>query len=277
MAQTDSTRLNYATNDASSRYQGWNLTETRYSNSLTDNNFISALDWVQSYYNTNGTVPSFSDWKAQKIGNGTRKEWSYILATLNNNKDKTGFDPYTGESTTPDYQTNAFNDYYNDAYSYDVEGTNANKQYNQMVANTQNTARQDALLADATAQQSALQQASVVKDIVNQMKSERRAMLQSGYSPYDIANNDMTTLMNNINQLNANADTMNQARLQANYNYNNAQTTAYDQWLQQANAQATAGSAYAASDAGDVVQTAKKLKQNKGIGTYVSQAQGTSK
>ena len=56
-------------------------------------------------------------------------------------------------------------------------------------------------LADASYQQMALQQAQVVKQITDRVRSERMARLRAGMSESQIANQDMQMLMANVDAL----------------------------------------------------------------------------
>ena len=152
---------------------------------------------------------------------------------------------------SPSAQEAAFNAYYRDIYSTEA-GTTGGNIYNRMVEAEQNAARSNMTLADAQMQQAAMQQASTVKALTDQVKAERMAKLRAGMSEAQIANQDMQTMMTNINALNQQANEMNYAQLQAQQQYNLAQDTAYQQWLDNANAMGQTGAAYAASDAGDV-------------------------
>jgi hypothetical protein len=69
---------------------------------------------------------------------------------------------------------------------------------------------------------------------------------------------------------------MNYAQLQAQQQYNLAQDTAYQQWLDNANVMGQTGAAYAASDAGDVYQQALRIQQRTGMSfaKALEQAQG---
>ena len=161
-------------------------------------------------------------------------------------------------------QEAAFNEYYRDIYSTEA-GTTGGDIYNRMVEAEQNAARSNMTLADAQMQQAAMQQASTVKALTDQVKAERMAKLRAGMSEAQIANQDMQMMMTNINALNQQANEMNYAQLQAQQQYNLAQDTAYQQWLDNANVRGQTGAAYAASDAGDVYQQALRIQQRTGM------------
>lgn len=173
-----------------------------------------------------------------------------------------------------DFETNQereqqFNPYYRDIYSTQAQ-TLGGSIYDRLVGAEQNAAISNMQLADAQMQQQALAQAETVKAIADQVRAERIARLRAGMSESQIANQDMQTLMANMNALNQQAQDLNYARLQANQQYNLAQDTAYQQWLSNANTMAQSGAAYAASDAGDLTQQA--LRYSKYTGTPLKSA-----
>lgn len=186
-------------------------------------------------------------------------------------------DAFNFDSGTPEQsaQEAAFNEYYRDIYSTEA-GTTGGDIYNRMVEAEQNAARSNMTLADAQMQQAAMQQASTVKALTDQVKAERMAKLRAGMSEAQIANQDMQMMMTNINALNQQANEMNYAQLQAQQQYNLAQDTAYQQWLDNANVMGQTGAAYAASDAGDVYQQALRIQQRTGMSfaKALEQAQG---
>ena len=159
-------------------------------------------------------------------------------------------------------QEAAYNSYYRDIYDYNTEGTLGNEIYNNLWQAEQNAAMSNMQLAEAQYQQAAMDQAAVVKSITDQVRAERMAKLRSGMNEAQIANQDMQLMLNNMNTLNTQMNTMNQNRLAAQQQYNLAQDTAYQQYLQQAAALGQVGAAYAASDAGDAyMQTLKRMQQ----------------
>lgn len=168
-----------------------------------------------------------------------------------------------------------FNDYYTDTYSLN-DGTTGKKIYDNLLAAEQQNAISNMQLADAQQQYDAMRQAETVKAITDQVRAERMEKLRAGMSEAQIANTEMQTLMNNVNTLNQQASQYNLARLQAQQQYDNAQHTAYQQWLTNANTMAQSGAAYAASDAGDINQQALRIMRQTGL-TYeqsVKLAQG---
>lgn len=154
----------------------------------------------------------------------------------------------SGEITPTD---TAFNDYYNNIYSMN-QGTQGREMYDRLVAAEQNRALSEYNMADAMQQNQAMQQAQTIKAITDQVRAERMARLRAGMSEAQIANQDMQMMMTNVNALNQQTQEMNMARLQAQYAYDNAQDTAYQQYLDQANARGQIGSAMYAADAGNL-------------------------
>jgi len=155
--------------------------------------------------------------------------------------------------TTEDGKTSAFNQYYNDLYSLN-EGTSGAQMLGRLEEAYTNQARQAATMADVGFQQAALQKASTVKAITDQVRNERMERLRAGMSESQIANQDMQMLMTNVNALNENAAMLNQQRLQAQIGMNTAQDQAYMDFLNQANARGQIATGMAASDAGDPYQ-----------------------
>lgn len=169
----------------------------------------------------------------------------------------------------------AQNAYYRDIYSME-EGSTGRNIYDNMVQAEQNAAISNMSLADAQMQSAAMQQAQTVKSITDQIRAERMAKLRAGMSESQIANEDMTMLMNNINALNQQAADMNNVRLQAQQQYGLAQDTAYQQWLNNANTMGQTGAAMAAADAGDVYQQALRIQRQTGktFNQALKEAQG---
>lgn len=147
----------------------------------------------------------------------------------------------------------AFNAYWNDMLSLE-EGTLGKDMYNRLTNAQENVALANMQLADAQYANLAMQQAQTVKNITDQVKSERMARLRAGMSEAQIANQDMQLMMSNINALNQQAAEMNTARLQAQQQYNLAQDTAYQEYLNNIQGIGNIGAAMSASDAGDLYQ-----------------------
>ena len=163
--------------------------------------------------------------------------------------------PSTTESEASP-QDQAFNQYFDQIYSTNV-GTIGGDIYQ----NLSNIERRNALanieLAEAQAQQLSMAQAEQTKVLADQVRAERMAKLRAGMNEAQIANQDMQTMMNNIQARNQQVAATNAAKLQAAQQYNLAQDTAYQQWLQNANTMGQSGAAYAASDAGDAMAQAR--------------------
>jgi hypothetical protein len=187
---------------------------------------------------------------------------------INQNASKLGFDAVGNEydvttgtliekgisaPTGADGKVDAFNQYYSDLYSL-REGTSGADMLGRLEQSYMNQAQQQATMADVGFQQAAMQQAQTVKQITDQVRSERMARLRAGMSESQIANQDMQMLMTNVNTLNQNAQMLNDQRLQAQIGMNTAQDLAYTDFLNQANARGQIATGMAASDAGDPYQ-----------------------
>ena len=158
-----------------------------------------------------------------------------------------------GSGTEEPPQVSAFNQYYQDVYSL-APGTGGARMLGRLEDSYVNEAQQAATMADVGFQQAALRQAQSVKQITDQVRSERMERLRAGMSEAQIANQDMQMLMTNVNTLNQNAQMLNDQRLQAQIGMNTAQDQAYMDYLGQANQRGQIGAASAASDAGDAWQ-----------------------
>jgi hypothetical protein len=183
---------------------------------------------------------------------------------INQNKNFFGFEvdssgvqvPLTEGLAAPtgaDGKVSAFNEYYRDLYSLEP-GTGGAEMLGRLEQSYANQAQQAATMADVGFQQAALQQASTVKAITDQVRSERMARLRAGMSESQIANQDMQMLMANVNTLNQNAQMLNQQRLEAQVGMNTSQDQAYTDFLNQANTRGQVATGMAASDAGDAYQ-----------------------
>lgn len=207
-------------------------------------------------------------------------KWAYYNWLIDQNADQFGFDSSayvnfkTGENGEIDensfqqYQANkagggsdgdilvdpmdyAYNNYYNGLYSLE-QGTQGRDMYDRLVSAEQNRAMSEYDMASVIQQNQAMQQAQTIKAITDQVRAERMARLRAGMSEAQIANQDMQMMMTNVNALNQQTQEANMARLQAQYAYDNAQDTAYQQYLDQANARGQIGSAMYAADAGNL-------------------------
>ena len=208
--------------------------------------------------------------------NATDNKYAYYLTILDDNASKFGFyasgktyqapapkpgEPTQEEQDAQDAREAAYNAYWNELYSLQ-DGTLGSQMLDNFTAAEQNAAMSNMQLAEAQYQQAAMDQAAVVKSITDQVKAERMAKLRAGMNEAQIANQDMQLMINNMNTLNTQMNTMNQNRLAAQQQYNLAQDTAYQQYLETAAGLGQVGAAYAASDAGDVyMQTLKRMRQ----------------
>lgn len=169
--------------------------------------------------------------------------------------DKNTYDTYAPTdsdvtSLEANYKENAMDKYWSDLYSLG-NGTLGEDMLNRLTTAEQNAALSNIQLADAQYQQASMQQAQVVKNITDQVRSERMAKLRAGMSESQIANQDMQIMLNNMNTMNQQMNTMNQNRLAAQQQHGLAQDTAYQAYLQNAQGLAQSGAAYSAANAGD--------------------------
>lgn len=199
----------------------------------------------------------------------SKNKIAYYHTILDDNADMFGFDS-TGSVYTPtedeqlSAQEDAFNKYYNDVYSLE-EGTTGYDMYQNLADAERRAAVSNMQLADAQLQSAAMQQAATVKNITDQVRAERMARLRAGMSEAQIANQDMQSMMTNINALNQQTNEMNLARLQAQQQYELAQDTAYQQYLTQTSTMGQTAAAMAASDAGDAMSQAKAYARATGV------------
>ena len=251
---------NLARNAKSSKHTDYYIPATQLS-SMSDADIDKLIDATIN----RGSPLSYAE-VIDLVGGGSKDNKEYKLAyykqLLDTNADLFGFDSTgenTGTDTSADAQTEALNAYYEDAYSL-ADGTLGADIYNRLTTAEQHAALANKQLADAQYQNAALQQAATVKSITDQVRAERMSRLRAGMSEAQIANQDMQSMIANVNALNDQLNAMNYSNLQAQQQYNLAQDTAYQQYLDQANAMSTAGAAYAASDAGDVhMQTLRRM------------------
>lgn len=194
-------------------------------------------DITSTFYNSDGTLKKEYQEAVDKISNASE------------NAEQTAYDRY-----------------WNDLYSRN-EGTLGAEAYDQMVA-AERAAGQNAIdLADAQAQQLGMAQAASVKQITDSLKAERMAKLRAGMSESQIASQDMQTLLANTNALNEQIAAQNLAAMQGQQQVNNAQNTAYVNWLNTMNQTATPASAFAAADAGNPDLLARQYAARTGV-TY---------
>lgn len=171
---------------------------------------------------------------------------------------------YESTTGTGSPQDQAFSQYFDQIYSTDV-GTLGGDIYQNLTDIERRNALANMELAEAQAQQLSMQQAEQTKVLADQVRAERMAKLRAGMNEAQIANQDMQAMMNNIQARNQQVAATNAAKLQAAQQYNLAQDTAYQQWLQNANTMGQSGAAYAASDAGDAMAQARAYAAATGV------------
>lgn len=169
-------------------------------------------------------------------------------AYINGDYTPEGYDGTVAQNS----QRNAFDKYWRDTYGYNTPDTTAKQFYDELVAGERAAGQSAINLANAQTQQLGLQQAAYVKNVTDQLKSERMARLRAGMSESQIASQDMQQLYANMNSLNDQIVASNMAALQGQEQINNAQSTAFQNWIANANQMAQAGSAYSAAQAGDI-------------------------
>lgn len=246
------------------KYDNWFRT-SRNTDVTTAIDYMLKHGW--DFDNPSMSNEEFATYISNITGNPVAKnEIAEILADAKYfiDKNTSGLDSineyYKTQMSEQSAQESAYNAYYNDLYSLD-EGTFGREMLDNYTQAEQNAAVSNMQLAEAQYQQSAMQQAEVVKSITDQVKAERMARLRAGMSESQIANQDMQTMLNNMNTLNQQAATMNQNRLAAQQQYNLAQDTAYQQYIQSLTGLGGTSAAMAASDAGDAyMQTLKRMK-----------------
>lgn len=159
------------------------------------------------------------------------------------------------EASGPD----PLNAYYNDLYSLD-EGTGGRAMYDALLNANMAEARAGYNVADLQQQQAAMQQAATVKQIADQVRSERMARLRAGMSESQIANQDMQMMMTNVQALNDQSLAASQARYDAMTGMELAQHNAYREYLAQADARGQVSAAMAATDAGNPITIADQYR-----------------
>jgi hypothetical protein len=179
----------------------------------------------------------------------------------------------TEEEIAKKHNEYALDEYYRQSYSLDP-GTTSGDIYAQLVEVERNAARDNMQLAEAQSQQLAMAQAETIKALADEVRADRMDRLRSGLSESQLANEEMSQMMANVNALNQQTASANLARLQAQQQLNNAQDTAYTAWLEQAQALGQTGAAYYASEVGDIIAQALKLKKNPQLKSGVSSLQG---
>lgn len=230
------------------------------------------LEAIVQYYIEHGKVPTRSEIRAYSGLDIGPADYSRLTTDLDTFITKNNIDIGTygsiasGEEVETNPQESAYNSYYRDLYSLE-DGTLGADMLDRYTVAEQNAAVSNMQLAEAQYQQAAMQQAEVVKSITDQVKAERMARLRAGMSESQIANQDMQMMINNMNTLNQQTVTMNQNRLAAQQQYNLAQDTAYQQYINSATGLGSVNAAMAASDAGDAYMQALKYQRQNG-GTF---------
>jgi hypothetical protein len=246
----------FAGNNSASRIENANAYTAYY---IANNGFPADAEAFRTWASSNGFALSsdidFTELQ-NKLGPAIKNSVADGELLVNDSayipgQGETGLNP-TGLNVD-EAQLGAFNQYYQDVYSL-APGTGGANMLNRLEQSYMNQAQQAATMADVGFQQAALQQAQTVKQITDQVRSERMARLRAGMSESQIANQDMQMLMTNVNTLNQNAQMLNDQRLQAQIGMNTAQDQAYTDFLAQANQRGQVASAMAASDAGDAYQ-----------------------
>lgn len=179
----------------------------------------------------------------------------------------------TEEEIAEKINEQALSEYYRQSYSLDP-GTVSGDIYARLVEMERNAALDNMRLADAQTQQLAMSQAATVQALADEVRADRMDRLRAGLSEAQLANEEMSQMMANMNTLNQQTANANLARLQAQQQYDNAQDAAYTAWLEQAQALGQTGSAFYASSVGDIIAQALKLQQNPQLKPGVGYLQG---
>lgn len=181
------------------------------------------------------------------------------------------------EKNKADARAEAENYYFNTMSAIEDPNDTGLNMLDRYTTAEQNAAMSNMQLAEAQYQQAAMQQAEVVKNITDQVKSERMARLRAGMSESQIANQDMQILLNNVNSLNQQMNTMNSNQLAAQQQYALAQDTAYQQYINSATNLGSVGAAYAAAGAGDAYLQTKLLQSETGTSFNKNHDKATGK
>lgn len=238
-------------------------------NNLFRRGTADQLNELIGFVSKNGYFPSDGEIK-KLLGNVPDKVIENLKGDLTtylakNNVDYQTYDEYV--SSNP--QDVAFDQYFDQIYSTEA-GTLGGDIYQNLANIERNNAIANMELAEAQAQQLSMQQAEQTKILADQVRAERMAKLRAGMNEAQIANQDMQAMMNNIQARNQQIAATNAAKLQAAQQYNLAQDTAYQQWLQNANTMSQTGAAYSAAQAGDAMAQARAYAAATGV--PVSQA-----
>lgn len=222
------------------------------------------LDGAIQYLLEYGKMPTKEEFEYYTGYSINDSAWNNIRYDLNvfTSENRLDLDAYRKNANiASDPNQEAFNEYYNDIYSLE-EGTTGRQMLDNYTLAEQNAAMSNMQLAEAQYQQAAMQQAETVKSIADQVRAERMSRLRAGMSEADIANQDMQTMLNNMNTLNQQMGTMNQNRLAAQQQYNLAQDTAYQQYIESAAAMGNTAAAMYAASAGDPNYVAQQYAKN---------------
>lgn len=184
---------------------------------------------------------------------------------IDNNAPELGFNS-SGEPMGTEVQLDpkelAFNEYYRDLYSLE-DGTSGREMLTNMENAYTGQYASQGVLADAQYQSQAMQQAAVVKQITDQIRSERMSRLKAGMNPAQIANQDMQMMMANVGALNQSALAASQQSLEAQLGLNSAKDEAYMAYLDQANARGQNAAAMYAADSGNANKMAFEMMRAK--------------
>ena len=232
----------------SSRENGIKAVEDFLNHGTTSNNKV-----LKNFKNNNGGEKL---WEGYKPGEPLPTSLQSYVTQSNLKTD--------GEPSSP--KEEAFNNYYDDWNNYEDPNSQGGKVLRRLEESYQNKANTDILLAEATMQQQALQQAQTVKAITDQVRAERMARLKAGMSESQIANQDMQMMMANVNALNQNVAMANQAKLGAQANQMMAKDLAFADYLGQSLQGGQIGAAYSAADAGNPsMQVREYMRNNPGV------------
>lgn len=220
----------------------------RYNNTFRSGT-ADGMDIYWKFYLENGRGPNSSEYI--KAGGGSYAAWKNI--------DKDFQDVIipavksqvsVGGDVQLDPKELAFDEYYRDIYSLE-EGTGGREMLTNMENAYTRQYESQGVLADAQYQTQAMQQAAVVKQITDQIRSERMSRLKAGMNPAQIANQDMQMMMANVGALNQSAQAANQQSLEAQLGLNSARDEAYMAYLDQANARGQNAAALYAAGSGN--------------------------
>lgn len=222
------------------KYAGLDLGDKQYEHAVGDLNTFIAKNGIN--------ISTYSDAVKKQLEQG--KYTDTILAPLD-------------EEQQTELDT-SFDEWYNDMYNLEDPDSFAREMYDMYTAAEQNAAISNMQLAEAQYQQAAMQQAELIKSITDQVKSERMARLRAGMSESQIANQDMQLLLSNTNVLNNQLGQLNSNQLAAQQQYQLAQDTAYQQYINSLYNLGTASAAFSASGAGNPDYIAKQYAKNVG-------------